>query len=164
MSKTIQDKYPSSDASKGLWTRCEQCGAILYIKHLRENFYVCSNCHHHLHAKSEDRVNFLLDKNSWQPINEGLSPKDPLEFTDYLKYSDRVVDAQETTGLQDAIQTGTGLIEGIPVAFGVMEFAFMGGSMGSVVGEKISSNGLDWAEFQPVQKTKNRGFQNLTLL
>lgn len=138
MSKQMDNTNPSLDASKGLWTRCDQCGEILYIKHLRESFFVCLNCHKHLPAISEDRLAFLLDDGTWQPMDAGLSACDPIEFTDYVAYKDRVNDAQECTGLQDAIQTGTGLIEGFPVAFGVMEFAFMGGSMGSVVGEKIT--------------------------
>ena len=80
----------------------------------------------------------LVDDNTWRPLDETLSPCDPLEFRDQRLYTERLKDAQERTGLQDAIQTGTGMLDGIPIALGVMDFHFMGGSMGSVVGEKIT--------------------------
>lgn len=129
---------PACDSSKGLWTRCDKCGVILYIKHLKENQRVCFGCSYHLQMSSQERVENILDKESWRPLDETLSPCDPLEFQDQKDYTDRLQDAQERTGLQDAIQTGTGMVDGIPVALGVMDFDFMGGSMGSVVGEKIT--------------------------
>ncbi|MCP4803127.1 MAG: acetyl-CoA carboxylase carboxyltransferase subunit beta [Bacteroidetes bacterium] len=139
MSKQIKSHDGTSpDPSKGLWTRCDQCGEILYVKHLRENYSVCANCGHHLRTNSSERIASILDEGSWKPIDSTLQPCDPLKFTDYIPYEERAKKAQDSTGLNDAIQTGTGLIEGIPVAFGVIEFAFMGGSMGSVVGEKIT--------------------------
>ena len=139
MSKQIKSHDGTSpDPSKGLWTRCDQCGEILYVKHLRENYSVCANCVHHLRTNSNERIASILDEGSWKPIDSTLHPCDPLKFTDYIPYEERAKKAQDSTGLNDAIQTGTGLIEGIPVAFGVIEFAFMGGSMGSVVGEKIT--------------------------
>ena len=125
-------------SSKGLWTRCDKCGVILYIKHLKENQRVCFGCTYHLQMSSQERIENLLDKESWRPFDETVSPCDPLEFHDQRNYTDRLRDAQDKTGLQDAIQTGTGLIDGIPVALGIMDFDFMGGSMGSVVGEKIT--------------------------
>jgi len=141
MSKQIKSNEGTSpDPSKGLWTRCDQCGEILYVKHLRENYSVCpvSSCRHHLRINSNERITAILDEGSWKSIDNNLKPCDPLQFVDYISYEDRSKKAQESTGLNDAIQTGTGLVDGIPVAFGVMEFAFMGGSMGSVVGEKIT--------------------------
>nr|YP_010732068.1 beta subunit of acetyl-CoA carboxylase carboxytransferase [Massjukichlorella minus]WDY12982.1 beta subunit of acetyl-CoA carboxylase carboxytransferase [Massjukichlorella minus] len=129
---------PSSDSSKGLWTRCDKCGVILYIKHLKENQRVCFGCSYHLQMSSPERVQNLLDQDTWRPFDETVSPCDPLEFYDNREYTARLEDAQEQTGLQDAIQTGTGMVDGIPVALGVMDFAFMGGSMGSVVGEKVT--------------------------
>jgi acetyl-CoA carboxylase carboxyl transferase subunit beta len=125
-------------SSKGLWTRCDKCGVILYIKHLKENQRVCFGCTYHLQMSSQERIENLLDKESWRPFDETVSPCDPLEFHDQRDYTDRLRDAQDKTGLQDAIQTGTGLVDGIPVALGIMDFDFMGGSMGSVVGEKIT--------------------------
>src|SRR3982751_424930 len=124
-------------SSKGLWTRCDKCGVILYIKHLKENQRVCFGCTYHLQMSSQERIENLLDKESWRPFDETVSPCDPLEFHDQRNYTDRLRDAQDKTGLQDAIQTGTGLVDGIPVALGIMDFDFMGGSMGYVVGEKI---------------------------
>ncbi len=87
---------------------------------------------------SQERIRHLIDPTTWRPLDETLSPCDPLEFRDQKAYTERLKEAQERTGLQDAVQTGTGLLDGIPVALGVMDFNFMGGSMGSVVGEKIT--------------------------
>ena len=130
--------HPDSDGSQGLWTRCDHCGVILYIKHLKENQRVCFGCGYHLQMNSQERIEHLIDIGTWRPLDETLSPCDPLEFRDQKLYTERLKEAQERTGLQDAIQTGTGLLDGIPVALGVMDFHFMGGSMGSVVGEKIT--------------------------
>ena len=129
---------PESDNSQGLWTRCDHCGVILYIKHLKENQRVCFGCGSHLQMNSIERIENLIDAGTWRPFDETVSPCDPLEFRDQKLYTERLKEAQERTGLQDAIQTGTGLLDGIPVALGVMDFNFMGGSMGSVVGEKIT--------------------------
>ena len=133
-------KYKKTDTNttQGLWTRCDHCGVILYIKHLKENQRVCFGCGFHLQMTSSERIEHLIDADTWHPINETLSPGDPLEFRDQKAYTDRLREAQERTGLQDGVQTGTGLLDGIPVALGVMDFNFMGGSMGSVVGEKIT--------------------------
>ena len=130
--------HPTSDGSQGLWTRCDHCGVILYIKHLKENQRVCFGCGYHLQMNSQERIEHLIDLGSWRPLDETVSPCDPLEFRDQKNYTERLKEAQERTGLQDAIQTGTGMLDGIPIALGVMDFNFMGGSMGSVVGEKIT--------------------------
>lgn len=129
---------PDSDGTQGLWTRCDHCGVILYIKHLKENQRVCFGCGYHLQMNSSERIEHLIDTGTWHPIDETVSPCDPLEFKDQKNYTERLKEAQERTGLQDSVQTGTGLLDGIPVALGVMDFNFMGGSMGSVVGEKIT--------------------------
>lgn len=131
-------KEPGSEGSEGLWTRCDHCGGILYVKHLKQNHRVCFACGSHLQMSSTERIDSLIDAGTWRPFDETVSPCDPLEFTDQKNYTERLQDAQERTGLQDAVQTGTGLLDGIPVALGVMDFTFMGGSMGSVVGEKIT--------------------------
>nr|YP_009330366.1 acetyl-coenzyme A carboxylase carboxyl transferase [Lambia antarctica]ANN38997.1 acetyl-coenzyme A carboxylase carboxyl transferase [Lambia antarctica] len=129
--------YNKVNKDDRLWTRCDKCGTILYIKHLKENQRVCFSCGYHLQMNSRERIQSLIDAGSWQPLNETLSPCDPLTFKDQKLYKERLKEAQERTGLQDAILTGTGLIDDIPIALGVMDFNFMGGSMGSVVGEKI---------------------------
>lgn len=135
---TTKKKVTTSDGSQGLWTRCDNCGVILYVKHLKENQSICFGCGYHLQMNSQERIEHLIDAGTWRPLDEILSPCDPLEFYDQKNYTERLKDAQEKTGLQDAIQTGTGMLDGIPVALGVMDFNFMGGSMGSVVGEKIT--------------------------
>lgn len=124
--------------AEGLWTRCDNCGTVLYIKHLKENQSVCFACGYHLQMSGRERVKTLVDMGTWRPLDETLSPCDPLDFYDQKTYNERLKDAQDRTNLQDAILTGTGLIDHIPVALGVMDFSFMGGSMGSVVGEKIT--------------------------
>lgn len=129
---------PKPGGGRGLWTRCDHCGGILYVKHLKENLRVCFGCGSHLQMSSTERIDYLIDTGTWRPVDETVSPCDPLEFKDQKAYTERLKDAQEKTGLQDAVQTGTGLLDGIPVALGVMDFTFMGGSMGSVVGEKIT--------------------------
>jgi len=136
--EAMREEDPNERARR-LWLRCEDCGTILYKKHvLKENYKVCFTCASHLEMSSEERIESLVDPNSWEPINKQISPGDPLEFEDEKRYLNRLEESQERTGLQDAIQTGTAVIEGIPVALGVMDFQFMGGSMGSVVGEKIT--------------------------
>ena len=130
--------YNKNTEPGGLWTRCDNCGTILYIKHLKENQCVCFACGYHLQMSGRERIKNLIDIGTWRPLDETLSPCDPLDFCDQKTYSERLKDAQERTNLQDAILTGTGLIDGIPTALGVMDFSFMGGSMGSVVGEKIT--------------------------
>lgn len=125
------------EIADGLWTKCPVCGALTYTKDLLGNQLVCTECGHHLRVDSDERIRQLLDANTWKPLNPNLQPTDPLKFYDRKPYSDRLKDTQEKTGMRDAVQTGTGLLDGLPVALGVMDFRFMGGSMGSVVGEKL---------------------------
>eukprot|EP00798_Chlamydomonas_sp_ICE-L_P031801 gene31801-7001_t len=126
------------DRSKGLWTRCDKCGVILYIKHLKEHNHICFGCNHHMKMSSSERIDSLIDAGTFRSFDDTLSPVDPLEFKDQKLYTDRIKIAQQATGLQDGVVTGTGLLHGIPVALGVMDFSYMGGSMGSVVGEKLT--------------------------
>ncbi len=132
----VQEKQ--REIADGLWSKCPSCGVLAYTKDLLANQLVCTECGHHLAVTSSQRIRQLIDDSSWQPLNEQIIPKDPLKFCDRKNYSDRLSDYQEKTGLNDAVQTGTGLIDGLPVALGVMDFRFMGGSMGSVVGEKLA--------------------------
>nr|YP_009519575.1 acetyl-CoA carboxylase, carboxyl transferase subunit beta [Udotea argentea]AYC65556.1 acetyl-CoA carboxylase, carboxyl transferase subunit beta [Udotea argentea] len=127
----------SSDDS-GLWTRCYKCGEVIYIKDLKENYHLCPSCNWHLPMTGPERLKSLIDPGTWQPFDETLSSIDPLKFSDQRTYLSRLTDAQLQTGLQEAVITGTGLLEDMPVALGIMDFGFMGGSMGSVVGEKIT--------------------------
>ncbi len=126
------------EIADGLWTKCPKCGVLSYTKDLQANNMVCVECEHHLTVFSDERIKQLIDDNTWQPLNDHIIPTDPLEFNDRKAYSDRLKDYTSKTKLTDAVQTGKGLIDGLPIALGVMDFRFMGGSMGSVVGEKLT--------------------------
>lgn len=126
------------EIADGLWSKCVSCGVLTYTKDLRANQMVCLECGHHHRISSDERIQQLIDVETWHPLNETLRPIDPLEFHDRKAYSDRIRDYQNKTGKLDAVRTGLGQLDGLPVALGVMDFAFMGGSMGSVVGEKLT--------------------------
>jgi acetyl-CoA carboxylase carboxyl transferase subunit beta len=126
------------EIADGLWTKCEDCNAIAYTKDLIANQLVCLDCGHHKRVSSTERISQLIDLNTWIPLDEQIQPTDPLKFKDVKAYSDRLRETQHKTGLTDAVVTGIGEIEGSPLALGVMDFRFMGGSMGSVVGEKLT--------------------------
>ncbi len=128
---------PEREIPDGLWTKCPGCGVPTYTKDLQANFMVCSECGLHMRLTSDARIQQLIDPDTWQPLDEDLSPTDPLGFHDRKSYTDRIAEYQKKTHLTDAVQTGIGKLAGIPVALGVMDFRFMGGSMGSVVGEKL---------------------------
>jgi acetyl-CoA carboxylase carboxyl transferase subunit beta len=130
-------KRQEREIADGLWTKCPVCSAVAYTKDLKNNQYVCPECGYHNRVDSDERIEQLIDKDTWQPIAEEIRPTDPLSFSDRKSYRDRIKDYQNKTGLTDAVKTGTGLINGLPIALGVMDFRFMGGSMGSVVGEKL---------------------------
>lgn len=138
LNQTPGNNPSTTNNSQGLWTRCDSCGIILYIKHLKQNQRVCFGCGYHLQMDSNERIETLIDSKTWRPLYETLSPCDPLNFKDQKPYPERLKEAQDRTGLQDAVQTGTGLMDGIPIALAIMDFHFMGGSMGSVVGEKLT--------------------------
>jgi len=121
----------------GLWMRCEFCQEILYRKELERDFWICDRCGFHFRISSAEYVRILLDEGSFSEIDQDLEPLDPLRFKDSKKYPDRLKKYQEQTGLKEAIRTGTGTVERIPIVFAVLEFSFGGGSLGSVMGEKI---------------------------
>lgn len=126
------------EIADGLWVKCEQCHALTYAKDLQANNMVCLECSHHFQVHSDERIQQLIDPNTWMPLDAEMCAVDPLKFRDRKSYSDRLRETREKTGLFDAVQTGVGLLDGEPVALGVMDFRFMGGSMGSVVGEKLT--------------------------
>lgn len=134
LSKERQER----EIADGLWTKCPQCGVLTYTKDLKANQMVCLDCDHHLRIFPDERIQQLIDAGTWKPMDEHLRPVDPLKFRDRKAYSDRLRDMQDRMGLSDAVQTGLGQMEGLPVGLGVMDFRFMGGSMGSVVGEKLT--------------------------
>ena len=122
----------------GIWIKCDSCGEIIYRNELEKNLWVCSKCDHHFRIKSKDYVKLILDDGQLAEYDADLVALDPLEFKDSKRYPDRIQDSQKKTDLKDAIVTGIGKIDGQEVSFGVMDFGFIGGSMGSVVGEKVA--------------------------
>ena len=130
-------QQPEREIADGLWTKCEICGTLAYTKDLQANQFVCAECGHHFRVFSDERIRQLIDVDTWTLLNNEILPTDPLGFCDRKPYDDRLKDTQDKTKLTDAVQTGTGLLDGFPVALGVMDFRFMGGSMGSVVGERL---------------------------
>jgi acetyl-CoA carboxylase carboxyl transferase subunit beta len=134
----ISKERQEREIADGLWSKCEACSVLTYTKDLQANQMVCPDCGHHTRVFSDERIRQLIDANTWMPIDTRLVATDPLQFRDRKPYSDRLRDMQEKTKLNDAVQTGIGRLDGLPVALGVMDFRFMGGSMGSVVGEKLT--------------------------
>jgi len=127
-----------SEESDGLWEKCPECGQVVYRKDLIDNCSVCNNCGHHNRIDSEERIRLISDPNTFKSINNHLTPIDPLGFKDRRAYADRLRESQASTGLKDGVLTGICEVNSIPMALAVMDFRFMGGSMGSVVGEKIT--------------------------
>lgn len=121
-----------------LWVKCDGCSEIIYKPELEKNFYVCTKCEFHFRIKSEDYIANILDDSQFEEINQNVSSVDFLKFKAMKKYSDQIKDNEKKTGIKDAVRTGFGKIFGIRVAFCVMDFKFIGGSMGSVVGEKLA--------------------------
>lgn len=132
---TAQEKR---DIPQGLWTKCEACGEIIYVKELEKNFWVCTRCYFHFRISSRDYIALLLDDGKFTECDANLISLDPLKFRDSKRYPERTREARKKTQLNDAIVVGVGTINGFKISFGVMDFAFIGGSMGSVVGEKVA--------------------------
>ncbi len=122
---------------EGLWDKCPQCSAVLYGAELERNLQVCPKCNHHLRISARSRVKYFLDDGEQIEIGEDLEPKDFLKFKDSKKYKDRLSVASKTTGEKDALIVAQGKLKGMPVVVAAFEFNFMGGSMGSVVGERF---------------------------
>ena len=122
----------------GLWSKCPECGLVVYVKDLKANASVCAGCGHHHRIDSDERIALIADPGSFEALNEALEPTDPLTFKDRRAYADRLRESQAATGLRDGVVTGLCRVDGLALALAVMDFRFMGGSMGSVVGEKIT--------------------------
>ena len=122
---------------EGLWVKCNNCRELIYRKELEKNFHVCPKCDYHFPISIEERIVLILDEGSFKERDAEMEPSDPLNFKDISRYKDRLKIYQEKTGQKDAFLYGDGLINGLPVVFGVFNFSFMGGSMGCVAGEKI---------------------------
>jgi acetyl-CoA carboxylase carboxyl transferase subunit beta len=122
---------------EGLWVQCPNCAAQLYRAELLRNLNVCPKCEHHMRVAARDRLEMFLDPDSGQEIAAGIKPVDPLRFRDSKRYRDRISQAQKSTGEDDALVVMAGTLRAIPVVAAAFEFSFMGGSMGSVVGERF---------------------------
>jgi acetyl-CoA carboxylase carboxyl transferase subunit beta len=122
----------------GLWVKCDNCSDIIYKKELEKKLYVCPKCDYHFRINSRHYVDILMDKNSFTEFNQNITSADPLKFKDNKKYTDKYKAAVQKTGISEAVVTGTGKVDGQDTVFCIMDFSFLGGSMGSVVGEKIS--------------------------
>jgi acetyl-CoA carboxylase carboxyl transferase subunit beta len=122
----------------GLWTKCSSCGEVTHNLALSENLQVCPKCGHHFTMGSRERLELLLDANSFEEHDASMSSVDPLGFKGVTTYADRLSSYKQKTGLVDAVTTGKGTIDGHAVGIGVMDFNFLAATMGSVVGEKIT--------------------------
>ncbi len=137
MPSRISTEKRTRSVPQGVWMKCPECDEQLYRKEVERNLSVCPKCDHHMRIGARARLDYFLDAGSQQEIAANLEPQDPLRFRDSKRYRDRVVQAQKKTGEKDALVAVKGALKGRPVVACAFEFAFMGGSMGSVVGERF---------------------------
>lgn len=138
MPSRISTEKRTRSVPEGLWVKCERCDAQLYRAELERNLQVCPKCHYHMRIGARQRIETFLDAESVQELDSSLEPQDPLKFRDSKRYRDRIVQAQKNTEEKDALVSVTGALLGRPVVVCAFEFRFMGGSMGSVVGERFA--------------------------
>ena len=136
--KPIAPPSGPSRIPEGLWVKCPACAEILYKKDLVVNLNVCTKCAYHFQLSAKTRLQLLLDEQEWEEYDSELISTDPLNFTDTKTYKQRLKDGEVTTGLKDAVIVASGRLDGFPLIVVAMEYAFIGGSMGVVVGEKIT--------------------------
>jgi len=136
--ESISSESQKKDTPEGLWTKCESCGEIVHKKVLEQNLWVCAKCNFHFRIGSKEYFSLLLDPGTFREMDRRMTSKDPLTFTDTKRYKDRVKDSIKKSGLNDAVRCGTAKIKKKDIVIACMDFTFIGGSMGSVVGEKIS--------------------------
>ena len=135
--ENISTDAPKKDVPDGMWVKCPACNELMHKKQWESNLYICANCGHHFRIGSEEYLKILLDEGSVREMDKKMISTDPLKFTDSKPYGGRLKASRESTGLNDGVRTATGEIDGIEIVIGCMDFKFIGGSMGSVVGEKI---------------------------
>jgi acetyl-CoA carboxylase carboxyl transferase subunit beta len=138
MPSRISTEKRTRSVPEGVWIKCPKCDAQLYRNELERNLLVCPKCEYHMRIGARQRLDFFLDPESVQEISADLEPRDPLRFRDSKRYRDRLAQAQKQTGEKDALVSVTGTLFGRPIVVCAFEFAFMGGSMGSVVGERFA--------------------------
>jgi len=131
------DSSTKRGVPEGLWTKCDSCSAVLYRAELERNLDVCPKCNHHMRIFGRKRIAMFLDDGPTEEIGANLVPFDKLKFKDSKKYKDRLLQAQKNTGEKDALIVIKGKVKGVPVVVAAFDFRFMGGSMGSVVGERF---------------------------
>jgi acetyl-CoA carboxylase carboxyl transferase subunit beta len=136
--ENISPDSQKKDLPDGLWEKCPSCGEIIHKKQLETNLWTCIKCNYHFRIGSAEYIDVLLDKGTFKEMDKKMRSADPLGFEDTKKYADRIQETIKKLGLNDAVKTGTGKINGMDIAFGCMDFKFIGGSMGSVVGEKVA--------------------------
>jgi len=136
--QNISPDSQKRDTPDGQWIKCSACDEIINVKQLELHSWVCHKCNHHFRIGSKEYIELLLDEGTFKEYDKKMRSADPLNFQDTKKYTDRINSAIKKTGLNDAVRTGIGKIDGKKVSFACMDFKFVGGSMGSVVGEKIS--------------------------
>ena len=139
--KTGAEGTPDSEKNvrtEGLWEKCEGCGQIIWRRNLEEDLYVCTKCNYHFRIDARTRLELLFDEGRFDEHDTDLTTTDPLEFKDKKRYPDRIAEMMEATGLKDALISASGLFDGRPVNICSMELKFVGGSMGAVMGEKIT--------------------------
>lgn len=136
--ENIATATQKTDVPDGTWIKCPECGEMMHKKQWESNLYLCTKCSHHFRIGSEEYFKILLDEDSFKEMDKKMRSMDPLEFEDTKPYKKRLEETIKSTNLFDAVRIGTGKINGVDVVIGCMDFAFIGGSMGSVVGEKIS--------------------------
>jgi acetyl-CoA carboxylase carboxyl transferase subunit beta len=132
------DTKDKKETPEGLWHKCPKCKVVVSLDEHAQNIWVCKNCGHHDRVNAAEYFSILFDEGKYDELDAKMRSKDPLKFTDTKKYTERYEASVKKTGLNDAVSTATGLLNGMPVTIGAMNFNFIGGSMGSVVGEKIS--------------------------
>jgi acetyl-CoA carboxylase carboxyl transferase subunit beta len=143
MPSRIKTERRTRSVPEGLWMKCPACDAVLYRAELERNLYVCPKCSHHMRVRARERLERFLDPGTIGEIGAGISPEDPLKFRDSKRYRDRLTQAQKATGESDALIVLEGTLLGLPVVAAGFEFQFLGGSMGSVVGERFK-RGVDY--------------------
>jgi acetyl-CoA carboxylase carboxyl transferase subunit beta len=136
--KPIESPDKASRVPEGLWVKCPECARAIYHKDLEASLQVCQHCGHHFRMTAQDRLRMLLDGGVWTERDPGLRSLDPLQFTDTKAYRDRLAATIKKTGMKDAVVVATGTLDGMPIVIAAMEYSFIGGSMGVVVGEKIT--------------------------
>jgi len=143
MPSRIKTERRTRSVPEGLWIKCPACDAVLYRAELERNLYVCPKCSHHMRIRARERLERFLDPGIQGEIGGGIAPEDPLKFRDSKRYRDRLTQAQKATGESDALVVLEGALNGLPIVAAAFEFQFLGGSMGSVVGERFK-RGVDY--------------------